>query len=126
MAKFNVEITETYQKVISVEALSRAKAVEIVQHLWHNGNIELDSDDYVGGSVHYASDEFSPLYDYSQFCSSVKYLFTPTIESSMRAAKERLEYANTLPEPQRTEEINTAKTYIIHAERWLKENKKEA
>lgn len=47
MEKFNIEITETLQKVVSVEAKTLAEAIEKVKEDYNDGEIELDAMDLV-------------------------------------------------------------------------------
>lgn len=46
--KYPVEIIETLQKIIEVEADSKADAEEKAEELWNEGEIVLDSDDFKG------------------------------------------------------------------------------
>ena len=48
MKKFDVEITETLQRTVSVEADSRAEAERLVTEAWNNEDYVLDSTDFVG------------------------------------------------------------------------------
>lgn len=48
MKKFDVEITETLQRTVSVEADSRAEAERLVTEAWNNEDYVLDSPDFVG------------------------------------------------------------------------------
>lgn len=48
MKKFDVEITETLQRTVSVEAASQEEAEEIVTKAWNNEDYVLDSADFVG------------------------------------------------------------------------------
>lgn len=48
MKKFDVEITETFQRTVSVEADSRAEAERLVTEAWNNEDYVLDSPDFVG------------------------------------------------------------------------------
>lgn len=45
MKKFDVEITETLQRTVSVEADSRAEAERLVTEAWNNEDYVLDSTD---------------------------------------------------------------------------------
>lgn len=47
MEKFNIEITETLQKVVTVEAKTLAEAIEKVKEDYNDGEIELDAMDLV-------------------------------------------------------------------------------
>ncbi len=47
MNKFNIEITETLQKVVTVEAKTLAEAIEKVKEDYNDGGIELDAMDLV-------------------------------------------------------------------------------
>ena len=38
MKKFDVEITETLQRTVTVEAASQEEAERMVDHGWHNGD----------------------------------------------------------------------------------------
>ena len=48
MKKFDVEITETLQRMVSVEAASQEEAEKIVTKAWNNEDYVLDSADFVG------------------------------------------------------------------------------
>lgn len=48
MKKFDVEITETLQRTVSVEAVSQEEAEKIVTEAWNNKDYVLDSTDFVG------------------------------------------------------------------------------
>lgn len=47
MEIFKIEITETLQKVIEVSASSLDEALEIIKNKYNNGEIVLDSNDYI-------------------------------------------------------------------------------
>ena len=47
MKKFDVEITETLQRTVSVEAVSQEEAEKIVTEAWNNEDHVLDSTDFV-------------------------------------------------------------------------------
>ncbi len=55
MKEFNVTITETLQKSITVEATSKDEALQMVEDMWHDGDIVLDPDDFL--DVSYSADE---------------------------------------------------------------------
>ena len=55
MKEFNVTITETLQKSITVEATSKDEALQMVEDMWHDGDIILDPDDFL--DVNYSADE---------------------------------------------------------------------
>ena len=48
MKQFDVEITETLQRTVSVEAASRKEAERLVKEAWSNEDYILDSNDFVG------------------------------------------------------------------------------
>ena len=48
MKKFDVEITETLQRTVTVEAASREEAERMVDRGWHDGDYVLTDADYVG------------------------------------------------------------------------------
>ena len=48
MAKFNVTVTETLEKVIEVEAGNGFDAVDVVRRLYRNEEIVLGADDHTG------------------------------------------------------------------------------
>ena len=52
MKKFDVEITETLQRTVSVEAASQEEAEKIVTKAWNNEDYVLDSADFVGVDGH--------------------------------------------------------------------------
>ena len=47
MEIFKIEITETLQKAIEVSASSLDEALEIIKNKYNNGEIVLDSNDYI-------------------------------------------------------------------------------
>lgn len=47
MEIFKIEITETLQKVIEVSTSSLDEALEIIKNKYNNGEIVLDSNDYI-------------------------------------------------------------------------------
>ena len=47
MKKFNIEITETLQRQIEIEAEDYDEAMKIIKERYRNGEIILDSNDYV-------------------------------------------------------------------------------
>lgn len=51
MAKYSVEIEETLQKVIDVEAESLEEALEKIDEQYNNGDIELDYENFVGHEI---------------------------------------------------------------------------
>jgi hypothetical protein len=48
MKTYKVQITETLQKVLLIEAHSQDAAQDIVGERWNNGDEILDADDFVG------------------------------------------------------------------------------
>ena len=61
MKKFDVEITETLQRKVSVEAASQEDAERMVTQAWNNQDYVLDSSDFTGVDVHkYARPEDVP------------------------------------------------------------------
>ena len=48
MKKFDVEITETLQRKVSVEAASQEDAERMVTQAWNNQDYVLDSGDFTG------------------------------------------------------------------------------
>lgn len=48
MKEFNVTITETLKKTVSVEAESLEEAEQLVSDQWHNSEYILDADDFEG------------------------------------------------------------------------------
>ena len=48
MKKFDVEITETLQRKVSVEAASQEDAESMVTQAWNNQDYVLDSGDFTG------------------------------------------------------------------------------
>ena len=48
MKKFDVEITETLQRTVTVEAASQEEAERMVDRGWCNGDYVLNAEDYVG------------------------------------------------------------------------------
>lgn len=55
MKEFEVEITETLQKTVTVEADSKDEALQMVEDMWKASDIILDADNFVG--VEYTSDD---------------------------------------------------------------------
>ena len=47
MKSFDIEITETLQRTVSVAADSREEAEQMVDDGWHNGDYVLDSEDFI-------------------------------------------------------------------------------
>lgn len=48
MKTYEVTITETLQKTVIVEAVSREQAQEIIEQKWKDCDYVLDADDFVG------------------------------------------------------------------------------
>ena len=48
MKEFEVTITETLQKSITVEAATREEAQAMVEEMWDKGDVVLDADHFVG------------------------------------------------------------------------------
>ena len=48
MSKYTIEITETLQRSILIEAESEEMALEKVRTMYENEEVVLDSDDFVG------------------------------------------------------------------------------
>lgn len=48
MRDFEVTITETLKKTVTVEANSREEAEQLVSDRWHNSEYILDAEDFVG------------------------------------------------------------------------------
>ena len=51
MKKYIVEITETLQKQIELEAETGTDAIAIVKQMYRNGNIVLSAEDYVDTEI---------------------------------------------------------------------------
>lgn len=47
MKKFNIEITETLQRQIEIEAEDYDEAIKIIKERYHNSEIVLDFNDYI-------------------------------------------------------------------------------
>lgn len=45
---YQIEITETLQKAVEIEADSMEEAISLVRAEWKRGDILLDADDFVG------------------------------------------------------------------------------
>ena len=58
MKKFDVEITETLQRKVSVEAASQEDAERMVTQAWNNQDYVLDSGDFTG--VDFKTDRLRP------------------------------------------------------------------
>lgn len=50
MKEFEVEITETLQKTVTIHAKSRAEAEAIVEEKWNQGEFILDSENFMGAN----------------------------------------------------------------------------
>ena len=48
MKEFEVTITETLQKAVTVEAATREEAQAMVEEMWDKGDVVLDADNFVG------------------------------------------------------------------------------
>lgn len=57
MKRYYVSVTETLNKVVSVDAESEKDALEQVQKAYDDSVIVLDSDDYCGKTVEIESDQ---------------------------------------------------------------------
>ena len=51
MKIYRVAVTETYRKVVSVEACNERKAHQRVWNAWNNTELILDEDDFVGAEM---------------------------------------------------------------------------
>lgn len=56
MKRYYVSVTETLNKVVSVDAESEDEAVSAVNDAYHNCEIALGSDDFIGEQVQVESD----------------------------------------------------------------------
>lgn len=57
MKRYYVSVTETLNKVVSVDAESEEEAVDMVRNAYDDSVIILDSDDYCGKTVEIESDQ---------------------------------------------------------------------
>lgn len=57
MKRYYVSVTETLNKVVSVDAESEAEAVSAVNDAYNNCEIVLDSDNYCGKTVEVEDDQ---------------------------------------------------------------------
>ena len=57
MKRYYVSVTETLNKVVSVDAESEKEAVQKVQDAYNNSEIILDSDNYCGKTVEVEDDQ---------------------------------------------------------------------
>lgn len=57
MIKYKIEITETLQKQISVEANSKSEAMGKVSQMYKNEDVILGSEDFVGTDIEIVPDE---------------------------------------------------------------------
>lgn len=48
---YSIEITETLQRTVTVQARDKAEAVEIATALWENSSIILGAEDFTGVDV---------------------------------------------------------------------------
>lgn len=46
MKEFDVNITETLEKVVTIEAESKEEALKLAEEMWHNSDIILDADNF--------------------------------------------------------------------------------
>jgi len=56
MKEFEVTITETLQKTVSIEAETKEEAKQLVEDMWKDGDIILDADNFA--DVEYATDTY--------------------------------------------------------------------
>ena len=82
MKEFEVTITETLQKSITVEAATKEEAQAMVEEMWDKGDVVLDADHFVGA-------EFSCI---GKFENEVTQLTEPT-EQEIRQMREEIEEA---------------------------------
>lgn len=54
--KYKVEITETLQRTVEVEAKDEGKAYQIVKDMYRNEEIVLSADDYIDTKIEVLSD----------------------------------------------------------------------
>lgn len=54
--KYKVEITETLQRILEVEAKEEAEAYQIVKDMYRNEEIVLSADDYIDTKIEVLSD----------------------------------------------------------------------
>ena len=54
--KYKVEITETIQRTVEVEAKDEGKAYQIVNDMYRNEKIVLSADDYIDTKIEVLSD----------------------------------------------------------------------
>ena len=54
--KYKVEITETLQRILEVEAKEEAEAYQIVKDMYRNEEIVLSADDYIDIKIEVLSD----------------------------------------------------------------------
>ena len=54
--KFKLEITECLQKVIEVEAKTKEEAYNKVSRMYRNGEIVLDSNDFIDKEINFFED----------------------------------------------------------------------
>lgn len=57
MKRYYVSVTETLNKVVSVDAESKEEAVRKVQDAYNNSEIILDSDDFCGETIEAEDDQ---------------------------------------------------------------------
>jgi len=55
--KYYVSVTETLNKVVSVEAENESQAMQLVQDAYNNSEIILGSDDYCGAGLEVEDDQ---------------------------------------------------------------------
>lgn len=57
MKTFKIEVQETLARVIEIEANNESEAFEMVENMYHNEEIVLDSIDYVGTDFNLLEEE---------------------------------------------------------------------
>ena len=57
MSKYTIEITETLQKQILIEANSESEAFKKISNLYKIGEIVLGAEDFVGAEIQLLADE---------------------------------------------------------------------
>ena len=65
MKEFEVTITETLQKTVSIEAETKEEAKQLVEDMWKDGDIILDADNFT--DVEYAANNGKEIEKLNEF-----------------------------------------------------------
>lgn len=51
MKEYQINVTETLSRIVKIEAVSKEDAIRKVKSMYHNEEIVLDADDFVGVNI---------------------------------------------------------------------------